>query len=433
MRTTLLLLTIVALTGLVGLVSAQQPTNKAGQPPAKSGLPPEKSGTTQPPGKSDKPPEKMAPGKTSKPSNVETLVAFTIDGVRIEGDYYPAPEKTAKSSPCILLLHAVGPKHLGASRQDFGKLPEKLQKLGYAVAAIDLRGYGKSKSVESSFWNTHRARNRNQELIEGKDYASSAELMEMVFDLTAVKIWLNTKNNSKECNSHAIAVIGLEQSGLIAMAWAANEHSDPTRAKMRSSGTNLNGGFNNNGFGNQGGFNNQGGFGNNNFNNQGNAGLGNNNLGNQGAGNQRQPGSTVPRMEGEDIVTIIAISTTSRLNDAVGLVYLERWITYLRDHQTAIMAVYGAQDKEASAFWARAGLWARPAGDKFRFKNSGVKPVKGTSLAGAKLLNNDTLEVHKLLEDYLSESLKKAAESRLWAEQMGQDRPTPIDLQRLFR
>ncbi|MFO0813413.1 MAG: hypothetical protein U0796_09350 [Gemmatales bacterium] len=401
--------------GLVGLVAAQQP--------------PAKTATTQPPGKTaEKPPEKMAektaPAKapvTKSNANVEHLVTFTADGVRIEGDFYPPAESKAKTAPCIILLHAIGPRNLTASRADFGKLPERLQKLGYAVVAIDLRGYGKSKTVESQFWNSHRPKNRNLELIEAKDYSSSSEMLEMVYDLTAVKIWLNIKNNAKECNSHAVAVIALEQSGLIAMAWAANEHADPNRVKVRS----VAGGLpNQNGFGNQG------------FGNQGNTGFGNQGFGNQGntgTGNQRQPGSIVPRFEGEDITCIVPISTSHRLNEAINLGYLERWVTFLRDHQVATMAIYGAQDKEASAFWAKAGLWARPAGDKFRFKNSGVKPVKGTSLTGAKLLSNDTLDVPKMLEDYLAEALKKPAESRLWAEQTGQDRPTPIELQRLFR
>ena len=124
------------------LVLAQQPPEKTGaatQPPAKpAGPTPEKK--TVPPAQ---PPAKTAP------VNVEPLVAFTFDGVRLEGDYYPAPDNKARSTPCLILVHAVGSKHLTSSRADFGKLPEKLQKMGYAVVALDLRGYGKSKSVET--------------------------------------------------------------------------------------------------------------------------------------------------------------------------------------------------------------------------------------------------------------------------------------------
>ncbi|HMP17973.1 MAG TPA: hypothetical protein PKD72_13180, partial [Gemmatales bacterium] len=143
-------------------------------------------------------------------------------------------------------------------------------------------------------------------------------------------------------------------------------------------------------------------------------------------------GNATARMEGEDIVCILPISTANRLNEPLSMGLLERWITYTRDRQVALMAIYGTQDKDANTFWSKASTWVRPAGDKFRYKNNGTKPIK-TSLAGAKLLSNDTLDVPKIIEDYLNDTLKRAAESRLWSEHQGQDRPTAIDIQRLIR
>jgi predicted esterase len=434
---TLLTLSLSAL--LLCTLVAQQPpgkTSTAPQPPSKTPPPPDKTA----PGKTTMPPDKTAPGKTNTPpaknaatASVEPLVTYTFDGVRIDGDYYPVPETKGKTAPCIILVHAVGLKNVNASRADWGKLPAKLQSQGYAVAAIDLRGYGKSKTVEELFWKTHRPKTRNRDTIEAKDHSSPIEMLEMVYDLTAVKIWLNTKNNSKECNSKAIAVIGLEQGGLIALAWAANEHSDPNRTKQKPTLNTNQGGFGNPGVGNPG-FGNPGvgnpAFGNPNFNNP-NLNNPNYNPNNQGMNNSQ--GSGVARFEGEDIVCVIPISTTAKLNEPLSMGLIERWITFTRDRQVGLMAIYGAQDKDANTFWTKAGTWAKPAGDKFRFKNSGTKPVKGTSLVGAKLLSNDTLDVPKTLEDYLSDALKRAAESRLWSEQQGQDRPTQIDIQRLLR
>lgn len=429
MKMTLRIVLTFSLTALLAccLVAQQQPpakTSPPAQPPAKTAPPDKTAPTKSTPPKTTT--DKSAPGKTTSPSKttgpaVENLVAFTFDGVRIEGDYYPVSENKGKTAPCIILVHAVGLKHLNASRADWGKLPEKLQQLGYAVAAIDMRGYGKSKTVELAFWNTHRAKTRNREIMEAKDHSSSLEMLEMLYDLTAVKIWLNTKNNSKECNSKAVGVIGLEQGGLIALAWAANEHMDPLRTKQRQgmNTTQGNPGFGNPGVGNPG-------FNNPNFNNPLNPGL-------TGTGTGNQAGSNLARFEGEDIVCVIPISTTNRLNDVLSMGLLERWITFTRDRQVALMAIYGAQDKDANAFWSKAGLWVRPAGDKFRYKNNGTKPVKNTSLAGAKLLSNDALDVPKILEEYLGETLKRAAESRLWSEQTGQDRPTVIEIQRLLR
>jgi hypothetical protein len=402
----------------------------AQQPPAKTGTPP-----PQPPGKTvapgQPPAETGTPAVNAAPGSVEQIVTFTYDGVRLEGDYYPAPEGKAKVTPCLILVHPVGPKHLTSSRADFGKLPEKLQKMGYAVVAIDLRGYGKSKTVEPKFWNFHTPKSKSINTIEGKDYASSLELLEMVYDLTAVKIWLNLyKNNAKECNSHVIGVIGLEQGGLIAMAWAANELSDPARIKNQSSIAALNA-QNNNGFANGQGNANQGiaggiigGFfgGNRNNNNM------NNNQNNTGLGT-----NIIPKYEGEDITCIVSVSTTNRLNDPLSYALLERWISFLRDRGVASMAIYGANDKEASAFWSKAALWAKPTTDKYRFKNSGAKPIKNTSLVGAKLLSNDALDVTKVLEEYLAEAVKRTGESRLWSEQTGPEKPSPFEVQRLFR
>lgn len=398
------------------------------QPPAKTGTP------AQPPAKTTTTtPDKNAPAKQppAKPtaSLAEPLVTFTYDGVRLEGDYYPAPDKKGTSTPCLILVHAVGPKHLTSSRADFGKLPEKLNKLGYAVVALDMRGYGRSKTVEpNKFWKIHTPKTKSLETIEGKDYASSLELLNMVYDLNAVKTWLNSKNNAKDCNSQVIGVIGVEQGGLIAMAWAANELSDPNRIKNASALAALNNQNNNNGFANNQG-NNQGiggllsGFGiGNNRNNMNNANNG------QGTGIQG-----IPKYEGEDIACIVSISTSNRLNDALSYALLERWISFLRDRGVASMAIYGANDKEASAFWSKAAQWAKPTGDKYRFKNSGAKPIKNTSLVGAKLLSNDALDVPKVLEEYLQEAVKKAGESRLWGQQNVPDYPTPFEVQRLLR
>ncbi|MFT3879405.1 MAG: alpha/beta fold hydrolase [Gemmatales bacterium] len=417
---------------IAGLVVAQQPPAKTGsttQPPAKTTAatqPPAKTGTT--------PPEKNAPanqpaGKASN-SLAEPLVTFTYDGVRLEGDYYPAPEKKGTSTPCLILVHAVGAKHLTSSRADFGKLPERLNKLGYAVVALDMRGYGKSKTVEPNrFWNTHTPKTKTLDLIEGKDHASSLELLEMVYDLNAVKTWLNSKNNAKDCNSHVIGVIGVEQGGLIAMAWAANELSDPNRVKNPSSAAALNPGANN-GFANGQGNNNQGvggllsGF--------GIGGNRNNNNMNNGQVNTGQ-GTAIPKYEGEDITCIVSISTSNRLHDPLSYALMERWISFLRDRGVASMAIYGANDKEASTFWNKAVQWAKPTSDKYRFKNSGAKPIKNTSLVGAKLLSNDALDVPKVLEEYLQEAVKKAGESRLWGQQYMPDHPTPFEVLRILR
>src|SRR4029078_6435668 len=182
----------------------------ASQPPAKQ---PTQPPTKQPPAKNDQgmtkggTPDKTQPPKSTGDAAKETIVAWTFDGVRIEGDFYPQPEGKGKRTPVILLLHAVGKGRLDASRADFGKLPEKLQKMGYAVATFDFRGYGKSKQITTDFWQYNHARTKTIDHVEARDFTSRMDLMNLVNDLIAVKIWLNKKNNMGDCNSNLVGVI----------------------------------------------------------------------------------------------------------------------------------------------------------------------------------------------------------------------------------
>jgi hypothetical protein len=385
--------------------------------------PPAKQPTKQPPAKTDptktdpgmtKPgtPDKTQPPKSTGDGAKETIVAWTFDGVRIEGDFYPQPEGKGKKTPVILLLHAVGKGRLDASRADFGKLPEKLQKMGYAVATFDFRGYGKSKQITTDFWQYNHARTKTLDRVEAKDFTTTMDLMNLVNDLIAVKIWLNKKNNMGDCNSNLVGVIGVEQGALVGLAWIVNDLTDLNRSKeRRSGGFGAGGGF---GQGNQGG----GGF------NPGGGGFG------AGGGNQ----GGMPALEGQDIACLVAVSMSNRLGDALPHALMERWLALLRERQIAVMSLYGSNDRDASGFWSKAGNWIKPPQDKTgRYKNSKVQAIKGTSLTGSKLLLNETLELTKVIEEYLDEAVKKAGEAKLWVEQTNADRPTGVDPKRLVR
>src|SRR4051794_26383815 len=75
------------------------------------------------------------------PGRVVHLIA--ADGVRLEGSYWPGRRA---DGPAVLLLHGIN-----SSRASFTSHALWLNRLGYAVLAIDFRGHGGSAAVPRSF------------------------------------------------------------------------------------------------------------------------------------------------------------------------------------------------------------------------------------------------------------------------------------------
>ena len=143
--------------------------------------------------------------------------------------------------------------------------------------------------------------------------------------------------------------------------------------------------------------------------------------------------SGLGRMEGDDVVCLVAVSSSNRLNEAIPVQIIESWLVLLRDRHVATLAIYGANDRDASSFWNKAIGLIKPPREAQRYKNSGAKPIKNTNLVGTRLLLNDTLEVVKSLEDYFTEAVKKAGEAKIWTEQPGTELPSQVDISRLLR
>lgn len=79
---------------------------------------------------------------TITPSPVPTQPSIPLHvpatDLTLFGSYYPAPHSPA---PALLLLHGIGD-----TKEQWGALPSQLQAAGFAVMAIDLRGYGETGS-----------------------------------------------------------------------------------------------------------------------------------------------------------------------------------------------------------------------------------------------------------------------------------------------
>ncbi len=70
----------------------------------------------------------------------------TSDKQTIKGDFW-GPKREGERAPCALLVHDAG-----ADRRQLAPIAERLQKLGFAVLTLDLRGHGESVSKDLD-WN----------------------------------------------------------------------------------------------------------------------------------------------------------------------------------------------------------------------------------------------------------------------------------------
>ena len=127
----------------------------------------------------------------------ETIIDFdlrTEDNLNIKATFY----KGNKEMPSIILLHM-----LSKSRTDWNEFAVELQKLGYNVVAIDLRGHGQSDLNWRSF--------------------SDSDFNKMVFDVKAAKEYLTNGGVGDK-----IAVIGASIGANIGLNFAAQDSSIKT-------------------------------------------------------------------------------------------------------------------------------------------------------------------------------------------------------------
>jgi len=286
----------------------------------------------------------------------ERFEATTADGVKLVGDFYPSEK--GKRAPVVLLLHSVGQTRSGEpqSRRNFGKLPELLQKEGYAVLAFDFRGHGDSTEVLPAYW----VANPPAKPIVGKPKTELSlkdlrprDYLKFGNDLNAAKDWLNLRNNAGEVNSSNLAIIAAEQSGMIALIWTVGELSDPLRRKPTG------------------------------------------------------------RSQGDDISCILNLSYSPFLLNQT----LDVWLKdTLRSLQKIPMAnVVGEKDTVSLNAWRRALSYIRPESDakKFQDMGTGTEILPKTNLVGHKLLGQEALKTDEWLVGYL----KKIVPDKPWQEQ----------------
>lgn len=179
-----------------------------------------------------------AVGQGSDLPKPEAIAVAAGDGLPIAITYFKSGG--GKESPVVVLLHM---KEDSRRIWDNGLAPV-LQKEGYAVISVDLRGHGDSKGGGIPAAVGAGAGNVNQKKKDDKDKKPAAKSTKgsgdvkrgdveamIVLDMEAVKTFIYDKNQSGELNMNKLAVVGAEMGATVAVNFAANDwakkpHSD---------------------------------------------------------------------------------------------------------------------------------------------------------------------------------------------------------------
>lgn len=128
----------------------------------------------------------------------------TSDGVEIVADFREAKD-SAQPAPVAVLLHMYQ-----SNRSAWKPLAEALQRSGFAVLAIDMRGHGQSGGKERDSL-AERAKKRDPSLFRA-----------MYLDVAAAHTWLGTQRG---CDVSRVTVIGASVGCSVAIDYASRDRS----------------------------------------------------------------------------------------------------------------------------------------------------------------------------------------------------------------
>jgi hypothetical protein len=177
----------------------------------------------------------VATGSARAQGGSENVNILTADGVKLRGAYYAANNKCLAT---VIMLHGIG-EGKNSKVPEWKNLAESLQKAGYSVLTFDFRGHGDSTEItdEKAFWgarvgssfpNAANVKTKVKDTIDVKDYIKqgSAYLPILVNDIAAVRAYLDRRNdNTKDCNTSSIIVIGADNGATLGAIWINSEGS----------------------------------------------------------------------------------------------------------------------------------------------------------------------------------------------------------------
>lgn len=145
------------------------------------------------------------------------------DGVTLVGMWYAGTR--GPDSPCALLIHD---GRASCRAPGWDGLARALQEKGFAVLAFDFRGHGDSTAVHSDFWsdptNKILVRSRARDTIGYRDFEARYWPV-LINDIAAARMFLDQKNDLKECNASRVFVVGVQEGAALAALWLFAEWS----------------------------------------------------------------------------------------------------------------------------------------------------------------------------------------------------------------
>jgi alpha-beta hydrolase superfamily lysophospholipase len=285
----------------------------------------------------------------------ERVKFYSYDQVELHGTFYLGD--LGKKSPCVILLHALG---ASSDQEGWADLAKRLQKEHLAVLAFDFRGQGESVNVQPAFWLDPLLINRTlkgyqlgkpREQISYKDFRTRDHYLNLVQDIAAAKHYLDQRNDSGDCNSSNVCVIGAEGGATIGALWIYSEwQRHPTPGLLLAPTVNPN------------------------------------------------------RLEGEDITCAVWLSISSQVGVGNSKFYvpLDSWMRNPVKDKVSMFFVYGEQDTRSAklAHHLFSNVLHADRQDS-KLKYTVEKGIKDTKLAGRDLLR-PSLPTEDLVRTYVT-------------------------------
>src|SRR5260370_12436009 len=300
----------------------------------------------------------------SRAAEPERVKFDTVDQVEIHGTYYPGD--AGNKSPCAVLLHALG----GSSREEgWDNLAKELQKKHFAVLLFDFRGHGESTAIATNFWVLDR---NNQSLrsyrpskpkdqISYKDFVTPQNWLSFVNDIEAAKRFLDRKNDSGECNSSNLVVVGAESSAALGTLWIAWEWKH-----VRTP-------------------------------------------------NSFPVAATRNQPEGQDITCAVWLTYAPHIAKTPITLHPDSWLAAPVRDKVPMCFLYGEQDNKAKTYAQRLYDNVLRAGKDKKLKLTVRIPIKDTKLSGRELLAKPSLNAEELILTYVSKVLEERG-SNPWSK-----------------
>jgi alpha-beta hydrolase superfamily lysophospholipase len=301
-------------------------------------------------------------------ADAERVKFHTWDKVEIHGNFFPGNK--GNKSPCAIMLHALG----GSSDQDgWANLAAQLQKNGISVLTFDFRGHGESTSVEPDFWLLNRYNQtlrsfksgKGREQISYKDFTTLNNWACLVDDIAAAKQFLDRKNDSGDCNSSHVVVIGAESGATLWALWIATEWK---RTKISTGVFGL-------------------------------------------------ATTTRNQVEGQDIACAVYLSISPYIGvgSRTYSVPVDSWLKGVVREKVPMYFLYGEKDNRAAKFSQHLCDSVLRAEKDSKLKNTGKMPLKDTKLSGRELLGKPSLPTEDLITKYIN-LVVEARRSSDWAK-----------------